>query len=155
VFYDNRPYDRAELADVMRRTYDELIAFVASSEFAVVIEEMNAYPPEAHPAFVKEVLLDEKALKARGVTVPEGILIQRSAFGDRRPTLFVVKKFLPEKYHDSWENVNITFDELYDDASVSREGELAWRLPLPVELQSQLMTHGQNLEDIPDEPVVQ
>jgi hypothetical protein len=155
VYYDSRTYDQAELAGVMRQTYEELIAFVTSPEFKAVLTEMNTLPPEAHPTFVKLVLLNKEALTARGVSVPEGILIQRSSFGDRRPTLFVVKKFLPEKYHDSWENVNLTCDAVYDDADVSRDAEVAWRPPLPPELQAQLMTRGISLESVDDEDSLQ
>lgn len=148
MYYEHCAYDRAELAAAMRNTYDELIAFVTDPSFKAVLDEMHALPPEAHPMFVKLVLLDERALAARNITTPEGVLIQRSAFGDRRPTLFVVKKFLPPKYHDSWENVNLTFDAAYDDAVVPRAGDLAWRPPLPVELQARRMANGEDLQAV-------
>ena len=48
---------------------------------------------------IKEINRSNEAERAaRGFTVPEGILIQASAFGDRRPTLFAVKKFLLKKF---------------------------------------------------------
>ena len=147
MHYDDKVYSREDFERVMRETYGELIEFVTSPPFRSVVEEMDRLPPEARPTFVKVVLLNPGALHRRGVIVPEGVLIQRSAFGDRRPTLFVVKKFLPNMYRESWENVNITFYEQYDDADVSYDGALAWRRPLPVEVQSQLMTRGVGLDD--------
>ncbi|MBV8368425.1 MAG: hypothetical protein JO036_05760 [Candidatus Eremiobacteraeota bacterium] len=132
----------------MNESYEDLISFVTTDSFVAVCEEMNALPPEVRPVFVKAVLLNPDELRKRGVIVPEDILIQRSAFGDRRPTLFAIKKFLPERYHDSWENVNLTFDNPYEDAAISRNADVAWRPPLPVELQADLMTHGADMESV-------
>jgi hypothetical protein len=90
--YAGLAYGRAELATVMRRTYDEIIDFVTTPEFEALMEEMGRLPAVERPRFVVSVLLNDEALKNRGIVVPDGLLIQRSAFGDRRPTLFVVKK---------------------------------------------------------------
>ncbi len=144
--YSTLAYDREELAQVMRETYDELIEFVTTPEFRAVCEEMGAIPENERPLFVKLVLLNKAELKERGIVPPEGILIQRSTFGDRRPTLFCVKKYLPTKYHDAWENVNLTFDNTYDPDEVPRDGALAWRRPLPVEMQAQLMATANDID---------
>lgn len=146
--YDGLAYDRQELASVMRRTYDELIDFVTTSQFKVLMEEMGRLPAHSRPLFVASVLLNKGELSLRGVEVPEGILIQRSAFGDRRPTLFVVKKFLPEPYTDVWENVNITFDNEFQDQEVSRDSAVCWRLPLSPDRQAQAMAEGRDLEAV-------
>ena len=110
--YKHLSYDQTELAQAMRTTYDELIDFVTTPAFKGVMEEFGKLHPEARPAFVMSVLLNKEELARRGVDIPEGLLIQRSAFGDRRPTLFCVKKFLPKKHMDVWQNVNLTFDNL-------------------------------------------
>ncbi len=144
--YPNLSYSREELAKVMRVTYDELIDFVTTPEFRAIMKEFGDLHSQERPAFVVSVLLDKEELAKRGVHIPEGILIQRSAFGDRRPTLFCVKKYLPHAYTDVWQNVNLTFDNQFADESVSRAPELAWRAPLPVDLQAQIMADGGDLE---------
>jgi len=128
--YAHLDYGADELQRVMSEHYDKLISFVSSLEFRSVFEQLMSLDPRRRPAFIQEVLLDEAALAARGIVVPEGILIQRSAFGDRRPTLFAVKHFLPERYRNVWENVNLTFDNEYADSSVSRDKETCWQAPL-------------------------
>lgn len=130
---------KEELSGVMKDNYDDLINFVTTTEFREVFSELMNLTPHDRPKFVVDVFLDKEKLESKGVTVPEGILIQRSTFGDRRPTLFCVKKWLPKKYHHLWENVNITFDNPYDDEDVPRN-EKAWRKPLPTEVQYGLMT---------------
>lgn len=148
--YPSLSFTRAELAAAMRATYDELIAFVSQPAFRTVHEELWNLPSSERPKFVNAVLVNRPELKRRGVDIPEGILVQTSAFGDRRPTLFAVKKFLPEKFHAAWENVNLTFDNEHDDGDVSRDPEMAWRKPLPVSLQSQLIATNAKLDDCPD-----
>jgi hypothetical protein len=148
--YPNLSFTRAELAAAMRSTYDELISFVSQPAFRAVYEELRALPPSQRPKFVNDVLVNRQELMRRGVDIPDGILVQTSAFGDRRPTLFAVKKFLPEKFHAAWENVNLTFDNEYADDAVSRDPGLAWRKPLPVSLQSQLIAEHAELDDYPD-----
>ncbi len=146
--YPGLDYGRAELSAAMRRTYDDIIDFVTSPAFRAVIEEMGALGAEQRPLFVADVLMDATALAARGVVAPEGILIQRSAFGDRRPTLFAVKKFLPAKYSNVWQNMNITFDNQFLDESVSRAPEQCWRAPLVPAVQAAAMAEGADLESL-------
>jgi hypothetical protein len=147
--YSNLDFDREELSKVMREHYDELIAFITQPAFRALHAEMMALPPAERPAFVMDQIVEPEALAARGIVVPEGILIQTSAFGDRRPTLFAVKKFLPEKYHVAWENVNWTFNNEYIDADVTRDPALAWRPPLPVTLQNDAIARELDIETIP------
>jgi hypothetical protein len=90
--YPGLPFDRQELSLIMRQTYDELIEFVTTLEFRAIHAELMSLAEEDRPAFVIEVLLRHEELQRRGVTVPDGILIETSVFGDRRPTLFAVKK---------------------------------------------------------------
>jgi len=148
--YANLSFGRNELTAAMRSTYDELIAFVSQPAFRTVYAEMLGLPASERPTFVNRVLLDRDELERRGVTIPPGVLVQTSAFGDRRPTLFAVKKFLPEKFHAAWENVNLTFDNEYEDHEVSRDPKMAWRKPLPVTFQNSLIASNANLDAAPD-----
>jgi len=149
--YEDLPFGHVEIQSAMRQTYDGVIAFITTRPFKIFHDELYKLPPKDRPAFIARVLFDPKELKRRGIDVPEGILIQRSAFGDRRPTLFVVKKFMPKKYHAVWENMNITFDNEYTDNNVSRDPETSWRAPLPVALQNTLLASELDLESVPTE----
>lgn len=146
--YPHLSYSQAELQAVMRKHYDKIIDFITSEPFKALMEEMSAITHQERPRFVSEVLLNKKELAQRGVKIPEGILIQRSAFGDRRPTLFAVKHFLPDDYTNVWQNVNITFDNDYVDGSISRERASCWREPLSPGLQAQAMVDGLDLESV-------
>jgi hypothetical protein len=148
--YRGLAYGKSELVAAMRENYDELIAFVTEPAFQAVYKELMALPATERPTFVNRVLLRPDELEKRGVRVSPGILIQTSAFGDRRPTLFAVKKFLPAKFHDSWENVNLTFDNEYNDEDVSRDPAITWRRPLPVALQNAVIGANLDLESVPD-----
>lgn len=144
--YAGLGYDQAELADAMRAGYDDLIDFVSTPAFKAMMQDFSKLAPSARVVFVQDVLLSESELAKRGIEVPAGVLIQRSAFGDRRPTLFCVKTFLPEKFQNVWQNVNITFDNEFADSMISREADIAWRPPLPVALQAELMATGARLD---------
>ena len=133
----------------METTYDELIDFVMSSPFKMIVEELYALPPLVRPEYVREVILNCEELERRDVTVPDGILLQRSSFGDKRPTLFVVKKYLPKEYHNAWENVNLTFDQVHDGGTCA-QGIEAWRKPLPIEVQAALSAMGLSSDDLKD-----
>jgi len=146
--YEGLHYTRDELQSIMRDTYNELIEFVSTREFGALMLEIGSLKPNDRPKYVFDVLLNDAVLAERGVVRPEGVLIQRSAFGDRRPTIFVVKKFLPEKYATVWQNMNITFDNAFIDATVSRTPEVSWRRPLPIDYQAQKIAEGQDLEGI-------
>jgi hypothetical protein len=135
-----------ELYRTMRASYDELIAFVTTPNFQRLHAALYALPERERPRYVEEVFLNPERLRANGVVVPEGILIQRSSFGDRRPTLFCVKKYLPPDLQVFWQNVNITFDN--DVLENVLDDERAWRKPLPVDAQKLLMEHDMTAEDL-------
>ncbi|MGO7045461.1 hypothetical protein ACCT07_36750 [Rhizobium johnstonii] len=140
--YSQLAYGPDELQRTMREHYDKLIAFVVTPQFRTIIDELFALETSSRPAYVQRVLLDKEELRKRDIVVPDGILIQRSAFGDRRPTLFAVKHFLPDGFNDVWENVNLTFDNEYRDTDVSRAKQDCWRPPLsPDEQAAQLALH--------------
>jgi hypothetical protein len=148
--YDGLTFDRRELVSVMSSYYDDIINFITQPAFQAIFAEMMSLPPTARPRFVHEVWLEPEVLAARGLEVPQGILIQTSAFGDRRPTLFVVKKLLPEKYHVAWENVNWTFNNDFKEEDVPSDSESSWRFPLPVATQNTLLEQGIDLQSAPD-----
>jgi hypothetical protein len=125
--------------------------FITTPAFKTFHKELMSLPPKERPAFVNAVLFQPDERAKRRIVVPEGILIQTSAFGDRRPTLFAVKKFLPSKYHRVWENVNWTFGNAYKDKDVPRAPEDAWRPPLPVALQNSLIAADADLQSVPVE----
>lgn len=137
----------SDLYEVMRKYYDKLIDFVCDTPFKTVVEEMYALPPAARPEFVKSVILNQDALEQRGIIKPDDVVIQRSAFGDERPTLFVLKAYLPRDHQVAWQNVNITFDQEHEGAIILNE-EKAWRPPLPVPVQAALQAIGKNAAEI-------
>ena len=67
------------------------------------MEDLGSLHPSHRPKFVFDVLLSDDALAARGIKRPKNILIQRSAFGGRRPIICVVKRFLPEEFSNVWQ----------------------------------------------------
>ena len=142
---DNRAVGAEELAAIrdevhraLRSAYDRLIAFASTPEFQALLDELYSLPPAQRPGFVNDVVLNDSALRARGIGVPTGILIQRSSFGDRRPTLFCIKQYLPERLQIWWHNANLTFDNLVPDDSVPSDRR-AWRPPLEFDAQQALV----------------
>lgn len=149
--YPGLAFNRGELSAAMEEYYSDLREFITQPAFQAIFAEMMDLQPSDRPAFVRKVWLDFDELNKRGLQVPEGILIQTSAFGDRRPTLFVVKKFLPERFHGAWENVNWTFNNEFNDEDVPSDPENSWRLPLAVNVQNALMAGGVDLQTVPDD----
>jgi len=141
-------YSQADLQRQMRIHYDKILDFITSPPFVSLMEEMSYISHLDRPQFVHDVLLNDAALRERSVEVPSGILIQRSAFGDRRPTLFAVKHFLPAEFSNVWQNVNITFDNEYLDGEISRNRDVCWRAPLSPELQALAMSEGRELAEL-------
>jgi len=95
---------------VMKEIWQEISDFVSASEFQLILQDLYNLPIQDRGKFVEAVLLDKEILRKRGVIAPEGLVIQRSVFGDGRPTLFCVSKLLPEQYWCYWEKLTITFD---------------------------------------------
>jgi len=149
--YEGLSYDKEELSAIMNKNYNDILDFISQPVFQTLFSEMMILPPNERPKYVHDVWLNSKELENRGLKVPEGVLIQTSAFGDRRPTLFVIKKFLPEKYHGSWENVNWTFNNDFKDVDVPYDAENSWRLPLMVNVQNALITNNIDLQSIPND----
>lgn len=90
----------------MAAALSEISAFVETDEVQALVAEMRSLPPSERPNWVSRVALDPNALAERGVVVPEGKIVQRSTFGDNRPTLFCITKPLPS----GKEKVTFTFD---------------------------------------------
>lgn len=147
--YEGVDFTQAELRAAMREAYDDIISFVTTESFAAFYHAMMAQPASARPSFVKEGLFTDDGLRKWDILVPPDILIQTSAFGDRRPTLFAVKKMMPERFQCVWENMNLTFNNEFTEADVPILDETAWRAPLPVVLQNSLIAHGKDLESLP------
>jgi hypothetical protein len=135
-------------ADIVERVrsemlagYERLITFTESPPFQALLSELYSRPPTERPAFVVNVILDSQAREARGVFVPDDILVLRSAFGDRRPTLFCLKKYLSADLHRYWQNVNITFDNP-DSAGIASNEAHAWRKPLSAGIQAAVVANN-------------
>lgn len=99
---------REDLRHAADSALGEIKNFVLTPEFQALLTEMYKLPPHLRYEFVELVWLDEDVLRARGLEKPEGLLIQRSEFADKRPTLFCVTKTLPPGL--GWHKVTITFD---------------------------------------------
>ena len=126
--------------------YDEIIQFVTTPEFNSVYNELMDLPLNDMPKFVVDVLLNDVELQNRGVNRPNNFFIMRTSFGDRRPTLFCVKKWLPRDLLVFWENINITFgidfkEDVLDNAS-------AWRSPVPVAIQHEYLSGRLTKENV-------
>lgn len=104
---DKSPLDfAAEVA--IKFAMEDIANFVSSPHFQAVFNEMELLPEHLRHEFVELVWLDPDELKRRGLEVPPDLLIQRSFFGDKRPTLFCVNKFLPTGL--GWKRVTVTYD---------------------------------------------
>jgi hypothetical protein len=99
---------RARLAAEIESAFAEVASFVSTPEMQNVMREISSLPQEKRAQYVLDVLLNAEELKKRGVDVPEGLTVQRSAFRDNRPTLFCVTKYLPPGL--DWKKVTVTID---------------------------------------------
>ena len=99
-----------DVGTIVRDSLLETIQFVKQPVFVALMEELYSAPPGERAEFVSAVLLRDSERRARGLTVPPGLTIQRSAFGDGRPTLFCVSKRLPDGLPHGWYKVTVTFD---------------------------------------------
>ena len=153
--YPNLDFTPRQLRHAMRAACDELIAFVTSKPFARFYRALMALPPSDRPAFVARALFSEEGLCEWRIVIPDGILIQTSAFGDRRPTLFAVKKMMPDRFHCVWENMNLTINNEFKEDDVPTDADSAWRAPLPVRLQNSLIAKGVDLQSAPEHQGIQ
>jgi hypothetical protein len=91
----------------LQESLDAIATFVTSEPFLRVMREFADVPRAQRHDFVRRVLINRDAMAQRGVQVPQDLIIQRTAFEDRRPTIFAVVKHLPEP----GKKVTVTFDE--------------------------------------------
>ena len=139
---------RDDIRAALRSAYRDLVEFASTDAFQALILELYSMPDTARPSFVNEVILNPSAMRERGIVPPAEILIQRSSFGDRRPTLFCIKKYLPEHLRLYWQNANITFDNPVSDDSIPRDAR-AWRPPLGFDVQQAMVAGIVAKEDLP------
>lgn len=95
------------LSQQIRESIDYIAAFVTGEPFLRVMREFADVPRSVRHDFIRRVLINREAMAERGVHVPGDLTIQRSAFEDRRPTLFCVVRYLS----DGEKKVTVTFDE--------------------------------------------
>lgn len=100
------PLTREVVQREARQGLEEIRDFITASPFIAVLGELYDLAPEHRDAFVRSVLLDAEELARRGIDTPTGLKIQRSQFGDHRPTIFCVTKLLS----DNVRKVTYTFD---------------------------------------------
>lgn len=104
----NNPVEPKTLAQHIKDGLYELEAFTSTPEFHALLDDLWALPIDERPAFVANVILNLGKLNERGIRVPPGIKLQRSAFRDNRPTLFCVVRYIPDGLQ--WSKVTITYD---------------------------------------------
>jgi hypothetical protein len=96
-----------DLARWMADSLEVIGHYTSTSAFQHMYAELRTMSPAEQVSFVHDVLLDPNELERRGLTPPDGIVIQRSEFGDQRFTAFCVAKALPEGTR--WHRVTVTF----------------------------------------------
>ncbi|WP_299955360.1 hypothetical protein [uncultured Modestobacter sp.] len=100
------PLTREAVRNEARAGLEEIRDFITTDEFITLLGDLYDRAPEDRDEFVRTELLDSARLRARNITIPEGMKIQRSQFGDNRPTIFCVTKLMP----DGVRKVTYTFD---------------------------------------------
>jgi len=88
----------------LRQGFRQVVGFIDTPAFQSLLTELRALPVASRHRFVRNVVLDDKELKKRGIRLPSEMIMQRSRFGDRRRNLFCVKKYIRPGL-----NVNVTF----------------------------------------------
>lgn len=96
-----------DLARWMADGLEAIGHYTATPGFQRMYAELRAMSRAEQADFVHRVLLDPGELGRRGLTPPDGIVIQRSEFGDQRFTSFCVTRRLP--HGAAWQRVTITF----------------------------------------------
>jgi len=116
VVKGTRLYSSASPDDLIRdwitveptQALEQIFKFVSSPEIQSLLKELEEIPAAFRHDYVSLVLLDENELAKRNVFVPSDLVIQRSAFADKRPSLFCVTKRLPQGI--LWDKVTVTYD---------------------------------------------
>lgn len=80
--------------------------YITTDAFIAMLGELYDLPPEERDEFVRSELLDVEHLATRGILPPAQIKVQRSQFGDHRPTIFCVTRLLSDEVR----KVTYTFD---------------------------------------------
>lgn len=80
--------------------------FASNDNFQSLLTEMYALPKESRSSFVQNQVINSNSLNRRNISVPNDIIVQRSAFADNRPTLFCLTKYRA----DGHSKMTITFD---------------------------------------------
>jgi hypothetical protein len=109
--------DSFQLGEHVRLATSEIAEFVFTEEFRSLVSELYSKPVSKRHDFVRDVVINKNELAKRGISVPEGMIVQRSAFADERATLFCVTKYLP----DAKRKVTITFDNVEAGQVLSAE----------------------------------
>lgn len=89
-----------------RAGLEQIRDLITTDEFVKVLVELYDLDPADRDEYVRKVLLDPVEVAERGISVPDGVKIQRSQFGDQRPTIFCVTKLMS----DGVRKVTYTFD---------------------------------------------
>lgn len=105
------------LTEEIEEALAELQAFVSTDEFRALLTELWNMPLDDRASFVLRVILDRAELQKRGIRVPEGCKVMRSAFRDNRPTLFCVARYIPDGRQ--WSKVTVTFDNPSGEPAIS------------------------------------
>lgn len=108
------PLNAQGIRTEVRAGLEEIRDFITQEEFISVLIDLYDRAPEDRDQFVRETLLDENEMRRRGIVAPDDIKIQRSQFGDQRPTIFCVTKLMS----DGVRKVTYTFDNSLDGAAV-------------------------------------
>jgi hypothetical protein len=103
---DKVTIDPRWLGEQVRSATTDIAYFVNTEEFQSLLAELYSKPVSERHDFVRNVIINKDELATRGISVPDGMTVQRSAFADGRPTLFCVTKYLP----GGKRKVTITFD---------------------------------------------
>ena len=138
--------DITRLHDESKQGYDEIIQFVTTPEFNSIYNELMDLSIFEQPKFVVNVLLNDIELQNRGVNRPQNLFIMRTAFGDKRSTLFCVKKWLSRDLNVVWENVNIIFDT--NSKEEVSNGTSTFRSPVPVAIQHEYLSGRLEKEEV-------
>lgn len=97
--YEHEPhleFDRDRYEESLSILKD-IKSFAKQNNFQELLNELYSQPVEKMNAFVHDKIINEGALRERGVEVPDDIIVQRSAFADDRPTLFCITKYASNK----------------------------------------------------------
>jgi hypothetical protein len=107
--------DPKAFGEEIRLRTTEIAHFVFTDEFRSMLSELYSKPVSERAEFVRDVMINPEEQDKRGISVPEGMAVQRSTFADGRPTLFCVTNYLS----DGKRKVTITFDNPTPEQPIS------------------------------------